>query len=81
MSTKTAADLTRLIPVHAGKTDDCLATHRRWPAHPRSRGENRRGLPASRGSAGSSPLTRGKHELDVGHARRWGLIPAHAGKT
>ena len=30
---------------------------------------------------GSSPLTRGKHELAVGYARRWGLIPAHAGKT
>ena len=32
-------------------------------------------------AAGSSPLTRGKHELDVGHARCWGIIPAHAGKT
>ena len=50
-------------------------------AHPRSRGENRLNAPATPGSPGSSPLTRGKR---AGHARpatRSGLIPAHAGKT
>ena len=31
--------------------------------------------------AGSSPLTRGKPDLQVPHTYRAGLIPAHAGKT
>ena len=30
----------RLIPAHAGKTAVCMASMRREPAHPRSRGEN-----------------------------------------
>ena len=29
-----------LIPAHAGKTAVCMASMRREPAHPRSRGEN-----------------------------------------
>ena len=32
-------------------------------------------------SAGSSPLTRGKHPLGVTFRAHDGLIPAHAGKT
>ena len=50
-------------------------------AHPRSRGEN--SLRAGRGAkcAGSSPLTRGKHQQAGKDARRYRLIPAHAGKT
>ena len=70
-----------LIPAHAGKTILPSPAAACWAAHPRSRGENGFGGDAPPGPAGSSPLTRGKHELDVGHARRWGLIPAHAGKT
>ena len=31
--------------------------------------------------AGSSPLTRGKHEAGATKTLRIGLIPAHAGKT
>ena len=70
-----------LIPAHAGKTfSEPLRRSRAW-AHPRSRVENWRVSACSSLRAGSSPLTRGKHDLDVGHARRWGLIPAHAGKT
>ena len=71
----------RLIPAHAGKTNQSgqpLAQHR---AHPRSRGENgldRRKRPRR---IGSSPLTRGKHGLAVGHVLERRLIPAHAGKT
>ena len=54
---------------------------RTFPAHPRSRGENRDRIGSSRYEAGSSPLTRGKLTLDdPGHVMR-GLIPAHAGKT
>ena len=72
---------TWLIPAHAGKTSTVSARPPRTGAHPRSRGENWRVAACSSLRAGSSPLTRGKHDLDVGHARRWGLIPAHAGKT
>ena len=51
----------RLIPAHAGKTRStrgaCV-----WPrAHPRSRGENIDRYPRHYCTAGSSPLTRGKH--------------------
>ena len=46
-----------------------------------SRGENW-WRPVARGlRAGSSPLTRGKHERERRGLLRFGLIPAHAGKT
>ena len=51
------------------------------PAHPRSRGENRRQQTLSPSSDGSSPLTRGKHEEGRRGGPQTGLIPAHAGKT
>ena len=54
------SDLHGLIPAHAGKTWFCHVLHESRPAHPRSRGENSPGGPASAVSAGSSPLTRGK---------------------
>ena len=71
----------RLIPAHAGKTSISprASTHR--SAHPRSRGENRRGLDASLAAGGSSPLTRGKRLGGLVHGVDSGLIPAHAGKT
>ena len=51
------------------------------PAHPRSRGENRRPDASPRSICGSSPLTRGKLGA-LGDARDLiRLIPAHAGKT
>ena len=77
----TPASRVRLIPAHAGKTvrlPPSMATAR---AHPRSRGENGRGLGAPRGIRGSSPLTRGKLVDAVARAIEDGLIPAHAGKT
>ena len=71
----------RLIPAHAGKTPPQCRARERFPAHPRSRGEN--GISAWRISetGGSSPLTRGKRLAAgvVPHIVR--LIPAHAGKT
>ena len=50
----------RLIPAHAGKTDNhgCIRIGGR--AHPRSRGENDLIRVAGYLSVGSSPLTRGK---------------------
>ena len=70
-----------LIPAHAGKTAVCMASMRREPAHPRSRGEN---VTVSEGwekLEGSSPLTRGKRRAGELELQTAGLIPAHAGKT
>ena len=51
------------------------------PAHPRSRGENRYAVARDATSAGSSPLTRGKHSEALHGLTQGRLIPAHAGKT
>ena len=70
-----------LIPAHAGKTAQRTQRRSACPAHPRSRGENLDnpdGLPEW---TGSSPLTRGKHELLERLRVGLRLIPAHAGKT
>ena len=74
-------DRPRLIPAHAGKTAFCMASMRREPAHPRSRGEN--GYTPGRDiyHFGSSPLTRGKQRHCLDNVVVGGLIPAHAGKT
>ena len=71
----------RRIPAHAGKT-----TARQSPpptswAHPRSRGENRRGRRSARSPSGASPLTRGKPAVGGLRIGSPGRIPAHAGKT
>ena len=71
----------RLIPAHAGKTDGASGERDRFPAHPRSRGENGSWVSRRRAVRGSSPLTRGK-QLVIDYLNRpGGLIPAHAGKT
>ena len=71
----------RLIPAHAGKTSGGIIVCHAFPAHPRSRGENRLG-PACLGRVwGSSPLTRGKLVCGGDEWVHDGLIPAHAGKT
>ena len=71
----------RLIPAHAGKTVDDAVIRKEDQAHPRSRGENFRGLKKQIASEGSSPLTRGKRGVLDGRIGGGGLIPAHAGKT
>ena len=78
---QTGAGLGGLIPAHAGKTPTGHPAASRHPAHPRSRGENRTAAAAHPISAGSSPLTRGKHTSRVPGVTPAGLIPAHAGKT
>ena len=73
--------LFRLIPAHAGKTILAGIMRATTPAHPRSRGENRKsGLPTAF-QYGSSPLTRGKRHSLRRVALHPRLIPAHAGKT
>ena len=71
----------RLIPAHAGKTCSSRAAAALIAAHPRSRGENGRLAMRAFTGAGSSPLTRGKHEVSSFDLEMPGLIPAHAGKT
>ena len=51
-----------LIPAHAGKTRHMLIIFLMTRAHPRSRGENLIVTCARASAAGSSPLTRGKHQ-------------------
>ena len=70
-----------LIPAHAGKTPTGARVASLCRAHPRSRGENRAGSRNPVMETGSSPLTRGKRDDDVGGRRQARLIPAHAGKT
>ena len=72
---------TGLIPAHAGKTRSRPWVRGTPWAHPRSRGENPRPCRPVRIRQGSSPLTRGKRQLQVHGNAPVGLIPAHAGKT
>ena len=72
---------TRLIPAHAGKTREAGTSRMPSRAHPRPRGENTCNLGIASQSTGSSPLTRGKQNAEIGWAAATGLIPAHAGKT
>ena len=70
-----------LIPAHAGKTPRPRRGSPSLGAHPRSRGENLTCAPSNEGTAGSSPLTRGKLAGPKLVERIRRLIPAHAGKT
>ena len=63
---KLSGAASQLIPAHAGKTASSTSESVRFPAHPRSRGENIRQLVHFFGGNGSSPLTRGKL-----FSRRW----------
>ena len=70
-----------LIPAHAGKTTRPMRPPSRLEAHPRSRGENTTAALIGALTPGSSPLTRGKQLRVRAYRLRFGLIPAHAGKT
>ena len=70
-----------LIPAHAGKTSRSCSRAGCRGAHPRSRGENELSAKVAHNAQGSSPLTRGKHQVGGRLRDRLGLIPAHAGKT
>ena len=71
----------RLIPAHAGKTQEVAAERAAITAHPRSRGENMCGYITDDAVLGSSPLTRGKLADVILSLILYRLIPAHAGKT
>ena len=63
-----------LIPAHAGKTTLWTATRSPVRAHPRSRGENAADPLDVKITAGSSPLTRGKHFLTCAFIAQIGQI-------
>ena len=71
----------RLIPAHAGKTSSAYTCVHHRRAHPRSRGENGKGVNIAKPRVGSSPLTRGKQSASNTRHNHRRLIPAHAGKT
>ena len=71
----------RLIPAHAGKTPLAARSAACAAAHPRSRGENRGNYTSHNVVAGSSPLTRGKHYVDVVPSMKgFGSSPLTRGK-
>ncbi len=70
-----------IIPAHAGGTPYPLEAPPREPDHPRSRGGHCGFVIILLITTGSSPLTRGAQVPVVGHHRRMGIIPAHAGGT
>ena len=70
-----------LIPTHAGKTREDGEGIEDRPAHPHSRGENHAASTAALNVSGSSPLTRGKHQVGTATVPAERLIPTHAGKT
>ena len=71
----------RLIPAHAGSTQDSPLGVMYIRAHPRSRGEHVGLDRTSDLLSGSSPLTRGAQAIVRPEATRVRLIPAHAGST
>ena len=76
-----AAELSRLIPAHAGSTLAGGSRPRRLGAHPRSRGEHQDPGQSAEANGGSSPLTRGALDASIAGRSHDRLIPAHAGST
>ena len=77
----TGLPLLGLIPAYAGSTffySRCCFLRR---AHPRLRGEHTAMFVCSMAFAGSSPLTRGAHDMDMSAEDGGRLIPAYAGST
>ena len=70
-----------LIPAHAGKTLSIGPRRKPMPAHPRACGENVSAKRSLIPKGGSSPRMRGKLLRVATLPARFGLIPAHAGKT
>ena len=71
----------RNIPAHAGKTAFSKVSKSILPEHPRARGENCLCSWSRLAYRGTSPRTRGKHQLVRVAILSVGNIPAHAGKT
>ena len=70
-----------IIPAYAGSTRSRFRCMGRRRDHPRIRGEHRHGPERARGHEGSSPHTRGAHEVALLARVLPGIIPACAGST
>ena len=76
-----AAQLLRITPAHAGKTDLPRSRRSQHPDHPRACGENPRPFARSMSPSGSPPRMRGKHGDCPAPKCDARITPAHAGKT
>ena len=71
----------RIIPAHAGQTQEQRNQANATMDHPRACGANRVPLALSSCRIGSSPRMRGKLHDTIDHDTRPRIIPAHAGQT
>ena len=81
LSSRRISSAIRIIPAYAGSTRQILWTARRWPDHPRIRGEHVSHFVRALVASGSSPHTRGAHARAVMPDRKLRIIPAYAGST
>ena len=75
------SDRARIIPALAGNTSTSMECISSPPDHPRSRGEYACGADHQGEPEGSSPLSRGIHDISDGSERNRRIIPALAGNT
>ena len=71
----------RIIPAHAGQTDDAVFSMLRHPDHPRACGANSASDWVEAWRTGSSPRMRGKLRSRRFSGTFTRIIPAHAGQT
>ena len=71
----------RIIPACAGQTVLVVPCHDWCPDHPRLCGANEKLILAKAVGIGSSPLVRGKRDLDEIHVLPVRIVPACAGQT
>ena len=71
----------RIIPAHAGNTNEMIFNVVDARDHPRACGEHQLRVLNSSYKAGSSPRMRGTLSVTPSAVRLSGIIPAHAGNT
>ena len=76
-----AISISRIIPAHAGNTEDPAWTTAQRRDHPRACGEHQSALSAQPDHEGSSPRMRGTLKEYIKHGHEFRIIPAHAGNT
>ena len=70
-----------ITPAHAGKTSDICISMSAAEDHPRACGENSQACEKRGVQTGSPPRMRGKPITKIDLGVRFGITPAHAGKT
>ena len=71
----------RITPAHAGKSESHKRLHRGNRDHPRTCGEKKKSSSTPKCAEGSPPHMRGKVDARCAPVRRFGITPAHAGKS